>query len=166
MKKNIAEETANVLLEQPIIVKLAGKEYKAKRVSLATLIEVSRLISSLPDIEQFDVNSLKTTENIVEASKKGLFYAKNCEIVGLIVATLIIGYEKPKQSIFRFLSNGERKRAALALKIINGSTIEELITETQKLLNGLDAVSFFVFIASLSAINLMGEAMKTTPSGQ
>ena len=164
-KKSIAEDTADAVLDSPIVVTIAGREYKAKRASLATLIEVSRLISSLPDIEAFDINSL-SDEKIVEASKKGLYYAKHCETVGSIVATLILGYKKPKCSRFRILSNYERKRAMLALKIVNNCTIDEVITETQKLLNGLEAASFFVFIASLSAINLMREAMKTTLSGQ
>ena len=164
-KRNIAEDTADVILESPIVVTIAGKEYKAKRPTLATLIEVSRLISLLPNVELIDVSSL-TNEKIVEINKKGMFYAKECNVLGTIIATLILGHNKPKHTILSRFSNYEKRRAMLALKIVNECSIDEIIKETQKLLNGLEAASFFVFIASLSAINLMRGAMTTTQSGQ
>ena len=160
--KDVVKETADTILEKDITVELAGKTYNAKRPTLATLIEVSRLISELPNIELFDTDSI-TSEKIVEANKKGLFYAKNCEVAGLILATLILGYKKRKRLSKLYF---EWKRMRLALRLVNDLTIDELIKSSQKLLTGLDAASFFVFIASLSAVNLMGEAMKTTPSGQ
>ena len=163
--KEPAKETAAAILETAIPITLAGKEYHAPRATLATLIEVSRLLSNLPNIELFDTDSI-TEKKIVEASKKGLFYARDCEAIATVVATLILGYKKKKSARWRWTPNYELKRTKLALKIANNCTIEELIAQSQKLLSGLDAASFFVFIASLSAINLMGEATKTTPSGQ
>jgi len=165
--ENIANRTAEAILEESIVVRLAGKEYSAKRPTLATLIEVSKLLSQLPNTEVFNVENM-TNEKMIDAHKKGLFYAKECGIVGLILATFILGYDKRSNGFFSRIgaSNYERKRMRLSLRLMNSCTVNELITEFQKLLIGLDAASFFVFIASLSAINLMSEAMTTTPSGR
>jgi len=164
---NIENKTANAILEKEVVVTLAGKNYYTKRPTLATLIEVSRLLAEIPNIEIFDINSIDE-EKIISANKKGLFYSKDCGIVGLILATLILGYNKRGKGFLSKIeaSNYEKKRLQLAFKLMNSCTVKELISEFQKLLLGLDAANFFVFIASLSAINLMSEAMTTTPSGQ
>lgn len=72
---------ADAILQEPIIVTIDGTRYEVAQPTIATLIKASKYISYLPafDIEATDVLS------------EVLRNAKDCKIIGKIVATLILG---------------------------------------------------------------------------
>ena len=72
---------ADAILQEPIVVTIDGTRYEVAQPTIATLIKASKYISYLPafDIEATDVLS------------EVLRNAKDCKIIGKIVATLILG---------------------------------------------------------------------------
>lgn len=148
--------TTGAMLQKPIDVKIAGKTMQVPRPTVATLMEVSALLPELPELSK-----IKTE---LEAFQAGLKTAKDCKKIGLLLATLIYGYKiRPKsRKVARRIY--ERKRNRLAGKLLNACSVVELYQATQELLIATDAGSFFVFIASLTEINLMKEATTTAHS--
>ena len=85
-KKRKYEQTAeakvaDAILQEPIVVTIDGTRFEVAQPTIATLIKASKYISYLPafDIEATDVLS------------EVLRNAKDCKIIGKIVATLILG---------------------------------------------------------------------------
>jgi hypothetical protein len=105
-----------------------------------TLIEVSRLINKYPSIERERGNEVNQMLRI----------AKDAEPLGMIVATLITGYEKG--TIRGFLDDIRRKQ--LARYILNNNSCKEVSEALVVLLAKLEIVDFFGITTSLSKINL------------
>lgn len=80
-EKTAEAKVADAILQEPIVVTIDGTRYEVAQPTIATLIKASKYISYLPafDIEATDVLS------------EVLRNAKDCKIIGKIVATLILG---------------------------------------------------------------------------
>lgn len=82
-KDNIEGLVSDTILQKPYSIQIGQETYEVAPPSIATLILASELISQLPKVE-LD-KSLVTFES--------LRIAKDCKVLGDIVATLILGAE-------------------------------------------------------------------------
>lgn len=102
--KTIEQLAADTILDNSIgTVTIDGKEYEVKSPTTATLIMVSALISQLPEI---DPNT--PHEDLIPTLMTA---APDCEILGRIAATLILGAKYIKQQPITTVTtyNVERK---------------------------------------------------------
>jgi len=151
--QTIEEFTSNVILQKPVKITVAGKDFFVAPPTTTTLIEASKYISFLPEIKP-----LEKEEN---ATYYVLANAKECESVGNIVAILILGAKNfiTKKEVvkrrFLWLKKVETveidNRKELAKLIMDKLTIEELNSLLIKLFE-LQNVGFF-----LSTINFLRE---------
>ncbi|MCX6222485.1 MAG: hypothetical protein NTZ69_16055 [Bacteroidia bacterium] len=96
MKKTIETKAADTILEKPKGVTIGAKTYTVAPPTVRTLIEASKLIAQLPAIK------LDTGNVLMES----MAIAKDCEIMGEILAVLIMGAKtQKKQSILGKLLN-------------------------------------------------------------
>ena len=72
---------ADAILQEPIVVTIDGTRYEVAQPTIATLIKASKYISYLP---AFDVEATDVLSEVLRN-------AKDCKIIGKIVATLILG---------------------------------------------------------------------------
>ena len=79
----VEEKAADTILQKPIEVKVGSKTYEVAKPTLATLMEVSKYISLLPDAGTIDKNDI-VPFILSNASNAGAILAK-------IAAVLIIG---------------------------------------------------------------------------
>ncbi len=82
--KPIEQATAETILQQPEAVEVGGKTYMIAPPSIATLVLASRSIAELPRVRL-------DQERVLESS---LAIAKNCQDIGYIAATLILGAKR------------------------------------------------------------------------
>lgn len=162
----IEKATADTILQNKIgSVIIDGEEYKIDSPTTGTLIMASGFISELPEIQIED----KDGKDFIA---KTLGAAKECDALGKIAATLILGAKRIKEHpiCMRLSYQYEKKwswlkfrrievpvetrvpvfeRDYLAEKIIDNSTPKEL----QDLINGIlsesNLASFFVLTTSL-----------------
>lgn len=88
--KTIEQLAADTILDNPIgTVTIDGKEYQVKSPTTATLIMVASLISQLPEIDPNTPN-----EDLIPTLMAA---APDCEVLGKIAATLILGAKYIKQ---------------------------------------------------------------------
>lgn len=79
----VEQKAADTILQKPIEVKVGSKTYEVAKPTLATLMEVSRYISLLPDAGTIDENNI-VPFILSNASQTGAILAK-------IAAVLIVG---------------------------------------------------------------------------
>lgn len=86
--QSIEEEVGKAILQEPLgVVTLRGVTYPVNHPSSATLIQVSRLCQKIPAIDE--------KGNILyEVLKK----ASECDVIGKIIATLILGAKRIKEN--------------------------------------------------------------------
>ena len=73
---------ADCVLQNPVLVKIGEEEMYVSKPTIGTLIECSKLIGEIPDM------GMHTEDNALEFA---IGTARNYEILGLILATLILG---------------------------------------------------------------------------
>lgn len=157
-EQTLEQKTAQAVLQQPIEVEIREKKYKIAPPSIATLILVSEGISTLPRV---------TLDNgkIVEES---LAIARECRVLGDIVATLILGAKKAsKHGIINRLFN--RKRQRLAKTLLEELSPSELHALTAELLKTMQIGDFFGLTTFLLEVNLLRPTKvvsETTAFGQ
>jgi hypothetical protein len=156
MKKTIEENVAETILQQSKKIKIGDNTFNVAPTTTATLIEVSNLISKLPAISL-------NQENIVLES---LMIAKNCEIIGTIAATLILGV--PRHTNTPSSKNNVLKRLILRKSVCNENIYDELGKEILstlspheleklivELLENMELSHFFAITTSLLEVNLL-----------
>ena len=159
--ETIENRTANAVLQEPVEIEIAGEIYKAAPPSIATLILASSAISKLPQINL-------DSENIASES---LYIAKDCEILGEIIAVLILGakgLKETKKMFFGLKTKEIDHKAILTDKILKELTPKQVNEVLVKLLAGMDIAFFFATTNSLIEINLLRKTKKreTIVSGQ
>lgn len=176
--KTIEQKVAETILQQPYDIVVGDKTYTASSPSTATLILVSEAISKLPHIV-LDPN------NLVEES---LSIAKDCSVLGDVVAILILGAKNIKETVKRrevkekrFLHGLIRRKyeiekeivvdrkAELANELLEELTPSELHSLTASLLQRMDLSDFFGLTTFLTEINLLQQTKvvnEATASGQ
>lgn len=155
-KEAVEELVSDAILQKPYSIQIGQNTYKVAPPSIATLILASELISQLPKVE-LD-KSLVTFES--------LRIAKDCKVLGDIVATLILGAENITTEttiVQKSLFGLKRKRikvtidnrAVLSEKILKQLSPSKVNALTLKIINRMEIGDFFGLTASLIEINLL-----------
>lgn len=154
--KKIETKVADTILQRSQEVTIGAKTYQVAPPSTATLILVSELVAQMPKIK------LDTADVMAES----LMIAKDCRVIGDIVAVLILGAKGLKKSKwFGFLKNNNQ--SDLAKKILEDIKPVDLNSLVLRLLQGMEISFFFGVSTFLIGINLTKEtkAEEMTQSG-
>lgn len=158
-QKTIESRVASAILERPTgNLEIEGTIYNIAPPSVATLILVSEIVSTLPIVEKTNDNEKKTYSV--------LHHAKNYKALGDIAAVLILGakaIKEDEQSLqkprrwFSFLRRKQKvnRRAELAEKIINNVRPSVLFDCIIRRLKDNEVGIFFLITTSLSEANLL-----------
>lgn len=167
---SIEKRVADTILQTPFQVKIGEVEYLVAPPSTATLIRVSELIAKMP----FKMDKANIVNSVLR-------YARDCRVIGDIVALLILGVKGcvGKKKITHSYCFGWIKKEVeievdlmheLSANVLLEFSPRELGNLVADLLMSLQVSDFFGFTASLADINLLdpAEAVKTTiqTSGQ
>ncbi|MDR2765134.1 MAG: hypothetical protein LBB90_08910 [Tannerella sp.] len=154
MNRTIEQITSDVILQEPRTVKVNGKEYTVAPPSFATLIELSKYISLLPDMDVSD-----DEESFFEA----IASAKDCEYLGDIAAILMLGRKTPVKRKWIFKKEMDsRRELALALAGLSNRELHELIVELFRMQEVNFFLSTLIFLKKIKMVR----STKTTASGQ
>lgn len=132
------QATEQTILQKPTPVTINEKTYHVAPPTLATLIEVSGLVSTLPAI---DIN----TDNV---AGEVLRTAKHTKAITAILATLILGAQK--------VNTRKHRKAFKALQneLLYSVTPSELFTLTAELLATMQVTDFFALTTFLAEANI------------
>lgn len=170
MKKQTSESrVSQTILQQPEEIVVGDTTYHVAPPTVATIILLSELISFMPKIKA-------NAENIIYES---LSVAKDCRVLGDILATLILGAKGlmetkrvVKTRLFGLVKDEEEvainHKEMLAKKILEELRPSQLSNITNTLLSKMEIAFFFGISTSLSEINLLRQTKETetTQSGQ
>ena len=168
MKNTIEKIVSEAILEDSIRIEVNGALYQVANPSVATLIEISKYISQLPEI--------KIDEN-EDITKEVLSLACDYEFLGDIAAILILGkknlstHKKVKvKRLFGLLSfkktiefDNQKELAKEILLNLNAADLQSIIS---KILGTLRLDFFFSISTFLKEVNLTRATRKMTVSGQ
>lgn len=143
--KTIESQTADTILQSPKKISIGGKEYEIARPNIATLIEVSKLISTAPKIP-----------NSEDALVKSLAIAQDAGVLTEILALLIVGYKK-SNSLLSYYRKIKRKikRKKLSIEICNELNNKEILDAIVELLTDMEVGFFLSIITFLNEVNLL-----------
>ncbi len=153
LKNNKIEgKVAETILQDSEKIKIGKKTYEVRPVSVATLIQVSKLVSKLPNIE------LKSEEVFYGS----LMIAKDCGIIGTIAATLVLGVRKPtliptawEKLLKRLKIASKTKVEKLGEEILFEMTSLELNNLMVSQLKRMGISDFFGLTTSLLEVNIL-----------
>lgn len=143
--KTIESQTADTILQSPKKISIGEKEYEVARPNFATLIEVSKLISTAPKIP-----------NSEDALVKSLAIAQDAGVLTEILALLIVGYKK-SNSLLSYYRKIKRKikRKKLSIEICNELNNKEILDAIVELLTDMEVGFFLSIITFLNEVNLL-----------
>jgi len=147
MKMTIESKVAKTILQRGHEVKVGKKVYQVAPPSTATLILVSELVAQMPQIN-LDEN---------DVINESLRIAKDCKVIGDIVAVLILGAKKSqgrKSRFFGLIQGDGDKQMKLASALLYDLRPIELSQLIQKLLVEMEISFFFSTSTFLGGINL------------
>lgn len=156
MGKKIEKKIADTILQEPQEVEVGGVKYTVAPPTTATLIRISELVSEMPRIKP-------TSKNILY---EVLSLAKDCRVIGDIIAVLILGekgrIEKrvvAKYNVFG-ISFCRRevlvdKQTELAKELLNNMSPKQLNALAIQLLMSMEISDFFGLSTSLIEVNLI-----------
>lgn len=168
----VEKQVSDTILQEPYNIDLGGKKYTIARPTSGTIIEVSKYISKLP-IAPF----IKGNDEVLTYI---LAYAKDCEMIGDIAATLILGRknlietkEVVKKKWFGLIKNVEiveiDNRKRLSKELLDNCSNEELLKLISEALGMQHVAFFFSIITTLNEANILRATKKaetkTTASG-
>lgn len=164
MEKTIEQKVSETMLQQPEEITVGEKKYKAAPPSIATLILVSEAVSCLPKLKL-------DTEKVVEES---LSVAKDCRVLGDIVAIFILGAKHLTETRKRWEIKEKRylyglfrrryeieveetidRKAELSKTLLEDLSPRELQNLTARLLQKMELGDFFGLTTFLIEINLL-----------
>lgn len=178
--RTIEKQVADAILQQQMgVVTLRGKEYPVSHPSSATLIMISQLCADLPAI---DIKGNILTEV--------LRTAKDCAVIGKIIAILILGAKRVKEnhtieytctrtygSAWRRFLGIPDKQTVETKKVAEIDFFTEILLEdfapsqlrllAQNLFTYSEVVDFFALTTSLYEANLLRRTREVeTASGE
>ncbi len=176
MTKTIEQQVAQTILQQPEEIKVGDNSYSIAPPSVATLILASEAISRLP---KFTL----TPDRAVEGS---LAIAKDCRVLGDIVAIFILGAKRVNEMVeVRHVSRKRRlwglfhtthtsvtlesRRDLLSRDLLENASPRELHNLLAQVLTRMQVADFFGITTFLTEINLTRPtkvATAPTASGQ
>lgn len=166
-KETIEEHAGKTILQTPKTVIIGGEEYKVAPPTMATLIMVSEIISTLPQVKL-------DAKDIVNES---LFVARYCRPLGDVLAVLILGAkgltsEETESRSFFFVRKTRTvlvdRKAKLAQRIMEECSPHELYSLVVDILSEMQISDFFGLTASLIEVNLLRKTREAemTQSGR
>lgn len=169
MAERLEQKVSQTILQKPVELTIGGEIYQVSPPSTATLILASELICELP-VVKLDENDI-----LIET----LYIAKDCKVLGDILAVLILGAKNLKttkeitqKSFWRLI---EKKTVVeidsqkeLAEKLLLNLSPRELNNLLAELLKKMHIADFFGLTTSLLEINLLRRTreVEMTASGQ
>ena len=151
-KEKIEKSVAKVILEKEGKVIISKREYNLAPPSMATLILVSELATDFPPID-------KDADNVLY---EVLRTAKDCKIVGKIIATLILGAKSIKENSRSrrkwwcwWRKNKPLEVDRLAEEILDECPPRDISEIFVNRLTALQISDFFGLTTSLSEVNLL-----------
>ena len=170
MAKKIERKVADTILQRSRQIEVNGVLYDVAPPTVATLILVSALAAELPKLEL----------NPDDILKESLFVAKDCQVLGDIVAVMILGaknlvqvkqLKKKKWFGLWHVTTGVtiNRQMELAENIRQNISPRQLSSIIGDLLVGMEISDFFGLTTSLISINLTRETRevgKTIQSGR
>jgi hypothetical protein len=169
MKDTVESKAAKTVLQQQEEILIGDETYKVSPPSVATLILASEAISRLPSVG-IDSNNI---------ALECLCIAKDCRILGDIIAILILGAKNitetkkvAKKRLFGLVREEKEvaidNKAILSKKLLEDVPPNGLHELMAKLLKSMQLSDFFGLTASLIEINILRKTREavTTASGQ
>jgi hypothetical protein len=154
MGKTIERKTADVILQAKQHITLNGKKYAVAQPTLATLIEVSAMVSELPQV------NFRQEELVGDVLREARGFRGLADIAALMMVGVSNHWLRKWLCLYR------RKRLARQLLDID---ITELNAAIGTLLRNMHTEDFFVIASFLTNINLTKATRKEatmTASGQ
>ena len=162
MEKTIEEKVAQTILQQPEGMTIGGKTYTIAPPSVATLILVSGGVSRLPHLHLDEDKVIEETLSV----------AKDCQELGDIAATLILGakhindivesrHTEKKRHLWGLFSTEhtvvkyETKKERLSRELLEDTTPRDLHNIIAQTLLKMQVGDFFGLTTFLTEINLM-----------
>ena len=157
---SIENKVADTILQKPFCVQIGEETYKVAPPSIATLILASELIAQLPGLK------LDSKQVMFES----IFVAKDCKVLGEIVATLILGADnltsekeiiEVEKHCFGLIRKKKKRtvqvdnKAILSDKVLKKIPPSKVNTITISILNRMEIGDFFGLTASLIEVNLI-----------
>lgn len=151
----IEKKVADTILQKPYKIEIGGVTYEVAPPSIATLVIVSGLVAKLPQANLNEKNILLETLRV----------AKDCSLLGDIVATLILGadnLEEERMIIQKRYWGIVRKEVKVKIdnqrilsdKILKKLTPRQVNNTAIEILNRMEVGDFFGLTASLIEVNL------------
>jgi hypothetical protein len=156
---NVAQLTADAILQNPVKVTVCGREYSVAPPSTATLIEASKYIAGIPQV------SVDESDNILSSA---LAAAADCGYVGDIVAILMLGKKhlvSEKKYLFGLVTRRVDNVRRLSKELLENLTPEELNGLIAQILQMLRVDFFFGTLTFLKGINQLRTKSQTAASG-
>ena len=141
------QQTAATMLQQPVTVTLGGERYEVKPPTLATLMQISAIVSQMPQVDP--------KASVVDVV---LGQGKDFDGLGLIFSTLILGYEEAMRPVkthwwqhpLPYKTRGE----ALGYTILKHSTPREAQEAMTLILQAMDLSGFFALTTFLGGLTV------------
>lgn len=153
MKTTLESKTSEAILETPKQVTIGGKVYEVAPPTMATLIEVSKYISSLPEI------NIENEDKIIH---EALANASECEYLGDLAAILILGKKKIKPYEVKSRKYGiipQKKtvypQQELSTEILDELSPKNIFTLILSILNDMEVGFFLQTTIFLRDVNLL-----------
>lgn len=160
-QETIEQKVSRAILEKPVgEIEIEGRVYQIAPPSIATLIEVSEVVSTLPIVESVAQEKVFITS---------LRYAKGFRPLGDIAAILILGAKNLKETKtirtrkkkfgipygWREETKEIDRKAELSKLILENVRPTVLFDCVVKRLQDMEITSFFAIITSLAGANLI-----------
>jgi hypothetical protein len=163
MDTDIIQATADAILQNPVKVTVGERTYSIAPPTIATLIEASKYIAHIPDINIDESND----ESIIAGV---LSEAKNCAYIGDITAILMLGKKNlvsEKKYLFGLITRKVDNVSKLSKVLLENLSVIELHGLVFKSLKMHQPDFFFGLLIFLKSINQIKPAKTpTTASGQ
>ena len=168
------EKVSQTILDEQLKVTIGGKDYYVASPTIGTLIKISSLISTLPKVSM-------SADNLVS---EVLSNAKDCAVIGDILAVLILGakdaektetvtIEREERSFFGLMRTTKTeevkvsRRERLSREIVDNCSPRELHNTFVRLLSQMELSDFFGVTPFLIEANIMKQTkvVSRTASG-
>lgn len=156
--KTIERRTEEVILQTPRRILIGHRTYRVAQPTVATLIMLSAEISELP--------TGIVADKELDIFTRTLRYAKDCEGVGRVAATMLVGaWLTQFGGIGRRLCRWRvRRKARRLLAAHSSATLNAAVTT---LMREMQVADFFALTAFLAGVNITKPTKaETTVSGQ
>jgi hypothetical protein len=160
METNVVQLTADAILQNPIKIKVKEREYSVAPPSTATLIEASKYIANLPDINIGEGDNI-LLEVLAEAWK--------CDYIGDIAAILVLGRKNlvgERKRLFGLVTRKVDNVRKMSRELLENLSAEELNSLIIEIIKSLRVDFFFGILTFLKSINQIKTTNQTTASGQ